>query len=630
MAESEKSKISLCYECAVCNEIIDHYLVGGGVRHFKRPEERPFLRAERERVTCLFGGLTRRHDELILAAGRGMGYKADRIPVPTKEDYQTGREYCDPGMCNPAYFTIGALINYLKRLRDVEGMTPAEIIRDYVFVTAGSCGPCRFGMYEAQYRLALRNSGFDGFRVLLFQQKGGLLQSGEESGLELNAEFAVMFLTSLMIGDVLNMLACQIRPYEVEPGQTDRVLDEVFDHIREGHHHWHRKTFRAGAGDGAGFLSAAAARLLSRYMPGVDAPRVQRILAQVCGPYYRRLLEESAAIIDRSITVDFTRPKPQCKVTGEFWAKMTEGDGNFGMFSFLESHGAEVLIEPLMTWVNYLTANAEINHRERCLLDEPWNRVWRGVGGWGMPRVRQALAYHWRLLLLRLARRMLNREYERFRKALGGTTPRQVGQAELRRLAAPFINPKITGGEGHLDVGETIYYSNHRLADLIVSLKPFGCMPSTQSDGAQAAVLAAYPEILFVPVETSGEGDVNAYSRVQMALGEAKERCRREFEACVAETGYAIEALRRYCSEHAELRRPLQRIPRREGIAGRAANFVLYVAERMDKDPAWFALKAGPPRAADPVRMDARRAPAEAGGALGVETAVNRRFDPEG
>ena len=59
---------------------------------------------------------------------------------------------------------------------------------DYVFITAGACGPCRFGMYEAEYRLALRNSGFDGFRVLLFQQSGGLDQADVEAGLEFNLE----------------------------------------------------------------------------------------------------------------------------------------------------------------------------------------------------------------------------------------------------------------------------------------------------------------------------------------------------------------------------------------------------------------------------------------------------------
>ncbi len=38
-------------------------------------------------------------------------------------------------------------------------------------------------MYEAEYRLALRNAGFDGFRVILFQQSGGLNQSDAEAGL---------------------------------------------------------------------------------------------------------------------------------------------------------------------------------------------------------------------------------------------------------------------------------------------------------------------------------------------------------------------------------------------------------------------------------------------------------------
>src|SRR5690606_9414840 len=111
-----------------------------------------------------------------------------------KADFQAGKEYGNNGQCNPTYFTVGALVNYLKDLRDNQGIPTEDILQNYVFVTAGSCGPCRFGMYEAEYRLALRNSGFDGFRVILFQQSGGLGQSGEDAGLELNATFALRFL----------------------------------------------------------------------------------------------------------------------------------------------------------------------------------------------------------------------------------------------------------------------------------------------------------------------------------------------------------------------------------------------------------------------------------------------------
>ena len=45
-------------------------------------------------------------------------------------------------------------------------------------------------MYVTEYRKALRDAGFDGFRVMLFQQTGGLKQAtGEEAGLEMNPAF---------------------------------------------------------------------------------------------------------------------------------------------------------------------------------------------------------------------------------------------------------------------------------------------------------------------------------------------------------------------------------------------------------------------------------------------------------
>src|SRR5215218_4862138 len=62
-------------------------------KHFTRPRERRFTRAEREFVTILTGGLTVRHDELIDAAVRGLGYKVERLAVPTKSDCQAGKEY---------------------------------------------------------------------------------------------------------------------------------------------------------------------------------------------------------------------------------------------------------------------------------------------------------------------------------------------------------------------------------------------------------------------------------------------------------------------------------------------------------------------------------------------------------
>ncbi|MGH7339463.1 MAG: activator of (R)-2-hydroxyglutaryl-CoA dehydratase, partial [Candidatus Rokuibacteriota bacterium] len=123
--------------------------------------------------------------------------------------------------------------------------------------------------------------------------------------------------------------------------------------------------------------------------------------------------------------------------------------------------------------------------------------------------------------------------------------------------------------------------SSKKYAHMVLSLKPFGCMPSTQSDGAQAAVVSHFKDMIFLPVETSGEGDVNAHSRVQMALGEAKAKSRDEFARALAQAGYSLEQIRAYVARHRALRRPLQPQPRHPGVVGRAANFVLDVAARM-------------------------------------------------
>ena len=89
-------------------------------------------------------------------------------------------------------------------------------------------------MYVTEYRKALRDAGFDGFRVVLFQQTGGLKQAtGEESGLELNPTFFWAIVKALVAGDVLNALGYRIRPYEVDAGRhrpRDRAVQE--DHLR--------------------------------------------------------------------------------------------------------------------------------------------------------------------------------------------------------------------------------------------------------------------------------------------------------------------------------------------------------------------------------------------------------------
>ena len=116
---------------------------------------------------------------------------------------------------------------------------------------------------------------------------------------------------------------------------------------------------------------------------------------------------------------------------------------------------------------------------------------------------------------------------------------------------------------------------------MVLSLKPFGCMPSTQSDGAQSAVVSNYKDMIYLPVETSGEGEINAHSRVQMALGEAKNKAKKEFAAALEANGLTLDECRAWVEAHPETKRPLYQVPHTKGVVGIAANFVYHIRERM-------------------------------------------------
>ena len=146
--------------------------------------------------------------------------------------FQKGKEYGNNGQCNPTYFTVGNLVQYLQFL-EKEGIPRQQILDNYVFFTAGSCGPCRFGMYEAEYRFALKNAGFDGFRVLLFKDSDGIKAASGEPGLKFTVDFGFGMLNAMHLGDVFNDLIYQVRPFEVNKGETDRVFRETVDGLCE-------------------------------------------------------------------------------------------------------------------------------------------------------------------------------------------------------------------------------------------------------------------------------------------------------------------------------------------------------------------------------------------------------------
>ncbi len=503
-------------------------LVDERVEHWVDRNPQAFTRAERPHTTILLGGLTIAHDLLARAAFAGLGYKVQPLDVPDTDALRFGKEFGNRAQCNPTYFTVGNLIKHLIELRDREGLPVDDIVRNYVFLTAGACGPCRFGTYVTEYRKALRDAGFDGFRVLLFQQQGGLRQAtGEEAGLEFSPAFFISLLKALMAGDALNLAGYRIRPYELEKGATDRALDRC-----------------------KAILTAAFERRRSVL---VALWKCRRELA--------------------CVKVNRLQPKPKVAIIGEFWAMTTEGDGNYRLQRFLESEGAEVDIQPITAWLLYNIWEHAWDTKRRVTLrfDDEGNFGLKGTN----PRRK--------LALLKVADWALRRAFGLYTKTIGVGRYHLSDMDEIATISHQYYDNHLRGGEGHMEVGKLIQHVEQKRSHMVISVKPFGCMPSSGvSDGVQSLVTARHPDAIFCAIETTGDGAVNAQSRVLMDLFKARQRAQEEYQDLVQASGASQESLERRAR-----RRGFQRAlyyPR-HALAGTASNTVVGLARRLRRRP---------------------------------------------
>jgi len=471
--------------------------------------------ADRETTTILISGLTLAQDYLVEGALAGLGYKVKSLDCPDHESLRYGKEFGNRAQCNPTYFTVGNLVKHLVYLRDVQGIATQEIIDRHVFMTAGSCGPCRFGMYVTEYRKALRDAGFQGFRVLLFQMNGGIKQaSGDETtaskGLVFDPTFFWAIAKALLIGDALNVIGYRMRPYELEEGATDRALEE-------------------------------AKGIIYRSLE----QRTNLLLALIGA---RRTLGR--------VALDRTQVKPKAALIGEFWAMTTEGDGSYKMQRFLESEGAEVDIQTVTQWILYMCWEALRDTRHRATLRQA-DEARKGLAG----------KDPWKKeLMLRAGNLVLRGLFQGLANTVGLHGYRFPDVQDIADISKDFYNHDIRGGEAFLEVGKLIMNVVEQKVNLTVSIKPFGCMPSSGvSDGVQSAITELYPEAIFLPVETTGDGAVNVYSRVQMMLFKARQHAHREVEQALEAYDLTMDDVRAFTERVPLLNHPLFRAPHRWG-----------------------------------------------------------------
>ena len=122
-----------------------------------------------------------------------------------------------------------------------------------------------------------------------------------------------------------------------------------------------------------------------------------------------------------------------------------------------------------------------------------------------------------------------------------------------------------------MEVGKLIKTVKKKKAHMVISVKPFGCMPSSGvSDGVQSLITAKYPEAIFTAIETTGDGAVNVQSRVQMDLFKARQAAQKEYQALLDKKGIDADKATRKLRRVGALDYPAHK----KGIAGTGATLV--------------------------------------------------------
>jgi predicted nucleotide-binding protein (sugar kinase/HSP70/actin superfamily) len=246
-----------------------------------------YTRADRKLKTVLVPNVSVAFCKVISAAIRRQGYRVEPLPLGGNEAIKLGKKYVHNDICFPAQMCIGEALSVLQSGK----YDPKNVA---IGMAKFNCD-CRLTNYNVLVRKALDEAGYADVPVIT---TAGTDSKNQHPGFQFNASIAVRTVTGLVMTDILEDLVRKIRPYEVHPGETNRVYDVALDEIGDALYQH-------------GIKGAAAV-----YERTVDA---------LCAVAY-----------DRSVL------KPPVLVTGEYLLNYHPGS-NFHVEEYLEKHNMEVI-----------------------------------------------------------------------------------------------------------------------------------------------------------------------------------------------------------------------------------------------------------------------------------------------
>jgi predicted CoA-substrate-specific enzyme activase len=250
---------------------------------------------------------------MIAAAARSCGIASEVLPKQTAEDLALGRKYTSSKECFPMICTTGS---FLKKLME-PGADPSKIS----FFMPDHNGPCRFGQYNQFHRVLFDRLGFQEAELITPSND----TSYEDVAGEHGQKFRINAWKGFVVADYLHKIHRETRPYEINPGDSDKLYDESLARLEKCIEKGSKGLHKTLAGIAADFMA---------------------------------------------VKVDKSSRKPVVSIIGEIFMRDNAAcNGNISRR--LEDLGVEVIVAPFSEWISYST--------HRFTRDSRWRNDKKGI-----------------------------------------------------------------------------------------------------------------------------------------------------------------------------------------------------------------------------------------------------------
>ena len=261
-----------------------------------------FTKEMKEEYTLLMPQMLPVHFGMMKKLLECEGYKVDMLTTNHRGIVDEGLKYVHNDTCYPALLVIGQLIDAVKH----GGYDPHKV--GLLITQTG--GGCRASNYIHLLRKALEKADMAYIPVVSVNLSG----LEKNPGFKLTLPFIRKAVYAMMYGDIIVNVANQVRPYEVEAGAADAMIE-----------HWSQKLvdgFQAGK--------------------GMSRKQMRAIFDQICADF--------AAIPVQG------EPKIRVGVVGEIYVKFAPL-GNNNLEQFLLSEGVEPVVPGLTDFIIFKIYN---------------------------------------------------------------------------------------------------------------------------------------------------------------------------------------------------------------------------------------------------------------------------------